>query len=1734
VVRKGIRASAVCIVLAGCQSVSLSEFNNAPVPVIVSPLPGDEVREGVPVQLVGTVSDEDHALAEVFVEWWVGGMRVCTEAVATDGGATTCAVEIPLDQPVVEMVAIDGMGGSGSDAVELNVLENVGPEATIFSPNMDLPHYAADDIFFDGRAVDPDDQPADLTTTWTSTLDGDLFPIQPLDDSGRALGTRKLTAGEHVVRFEVVDPGGRMHWDEVELLVQDANHAPLCEVDATAANRTQMGADVVIPATISDPNLFAHPNLLTWTWTSDLEGLLAEGDLATDATLIAPLRRGQHLLTLSADDGQGLTCTTSLHHTVHGPPEIKLLAGPTLLVEGGHEVTIEVEATDEEDASKNMEVRFQSSLSGHLSTVQPKASGKATWTGTPDLGTQSLTATVTDSDGLSAALSVSFEVDDCPSQPTLRIDPSSPSANDDLVAIASGSFDAEGSAITYNYVWLHNGKQASSADTVDASLTARGDTWTVQVVPTDGVCDGPMAEASATVGNVAPALADVSITPTDPTTADSVFAVPGAASDHDGDSVSVTYAWFVNGVELPGETDLELLPLHFERGDRVMVVATPNDGTTDGPDVHAEVTVINAAPSITSADIQPAPPTSVDTLTVVEQGWSDLDGDVAAYTYAWEVNGVPVQQPSTQATLDASKFARHDEVVVHVTPTDGIDDGLAVTSASVVIGNGPPSLSGVAINPVDPDVGEELTAIPGTPSDPDGDAVTLTYQWSLNGVAVGDKRILDAAFTGGDVLVVTVTPNDGQVDGPSVSASVAVGNTPPTQPVVEINPVDPTTVSDLRCEVVTPSYDDDGDLVTYVVSWSNSGQTVAGTNSLHLGDLIGASNTQAGEQWVCTATPSDQVSSGPSASASTLIKNTAPALQFVEISPATPGTHDDLVAVPSGWSDVDGDAMQLTYAWYDGTSSLISTAATLDHSQTVKGIAYHVVVTPTDGQDPGAAVTSAEVLVTNSPPMLSWARITPGQIHAQDHLVADIGPTTDADLDTVTVTLEWLVDGVVTDTGGSFAGNFVNGQTVALRATPHDGQVAGTALVHVLDVQNTAPTEPSVQIAPASPRTADDVTCEVVNPSVDADGELLTYSMTWTRNTVASTDAVDHNHVGDQVPASATQSHETWECTATAHDGTAASPTGSASVTIDNTPPEVDTATITPEPAYTLDTLVMTAAGSDSDGDNVNLQASWYREPRDLNEPDPVALGGGWSLSSTAFIKHDLVWAEVIASDGEDDSVPLAADAVVISNSPPTFSSFEVLPATPSMSEDLSVNGFGFADDDQDAEQFEVTWTVDQLDFVSATLPTHRFYSGATVQVTVRAFDGEAYSAPQSLTFEVENSAPSTPVIEVLPETPPNATALTCHRSTPSIDPDGDSVSYEFAWYVDGFEATWVTAVEELPAGEPQPGEAWHCMARATDGILFSDWATAAPVIIGTPTVTRVSVGNTVICLMDSASGNYCYSGLPESLEGYDPQIVPDPSFATIDLAAGGNTIVQVTDDGAAHLFGITGNAGWTAAQAQANLDSVFSSGFHAVRATVGAVPNSGVLKNLCLTNAAGELRCVGQPGSTVVSDAPTEAVVDVAVAWEDACAVTVATGQLVCWGTDAWNLNSDAPAGEGWQGIDASDTHMCVRGPSGIRCWGNNQNLQSPSNLVTGRYLDIAAGAGLSIALDKFGNISWWGSNNFAPPANINNSRSWVAISSQRRMSCALDTEGEMLCWGNDGRNTVGQTPTEWPWDMP
>jgi hypothetical protein len=183
--------------------------------------------------------------------------------------------------------------------------------------------------------------------------------------------------------------------------------------------------------------------------------------------------------------------------------------------------------------------------------------------------------------------------------------------------------------------------------------------------------------------------------------------------------------------------------------------------------------------------------------------------------------------------------------------------------APVCLPNSPPVGAEVRIEPWVPTTIDSLACVVDVPAvDADGDEITYAYRWEMDGEDAGEEAPVPSSETSKhEVWTCFLTPSDALASGPTVTASVTIDNTAPTQPTVRIQPGSPTVDSNLQCTVTVDSEDADGDPVTYTYGWELNGSSTGRTDT-----NVPANNTENGQEWKCIVTPHDDEEEGATGS----------------------------------------------------------------------------------------------------------------------------------------------------------------------------------------------------------------------------------------------------------------------------------------------------------------------------------------------------------------------------------------------------------------------------------------------------------------------------------------------------------------------------------------------------------------------------------------------------------------------------------------------------------------------------------------------------------------------------------------------------------------------------------------------------------------------------------------------------------------------------------------------------
>ena len=919
---------------------------------------------------------------------------------------------------------------------------------------------------------------------------------------------------------------------------------------------------------------------------------------------------------------------------------------------------------------------------------------------------QEVVATAVPNDGFDdgdAVASVALVIaNSVPTLESVRIEPDALFEATVATCIGEGPTDADaGDEITLAYTWFVNDEVAANTATLDGSAFDRGDVVACTVTPNDGIEDGaPLDSEAVTVGNTPPELASVTIAPDPAYTDTTLTAVVDGARDGDGDEVTFGYEWFVNDAAVAvTET---LAASWIAQGDVVYVVVTPNDDEAAGEPVASPPrTIANRRPTIDSVTLGPDGATVADALVAGAVDVTDADADTVTLAWSWAVDGEAVEG-ADGPTLPAGSATRGQSVVATATPNDGIEDGLAVASAALIIANSPPAVASARIEPDALLEASEATCVAEGLDDADEDDVTVRYAWQVNGVPAADGPTLNGDdFSKADDVTCTATPNDGTDDGEIVtSGSVTVGNTPPTLASVSFDPPTPFTTDTLSALVGAVS-DDDGDTpITFGYAWRVNGVLESVT------DTLSASRFSKGDTVQLTVTPFDGTAEGePVASGVVTVRNTPPVVSLVSLSPEEASTNTVLRA-SSITSDADGDPRTLTYAWFvDGVEVLGQTGSTLDGSTYFdRDQEVFARATANDGSLGSIPVDSEVIVVQNTSPTLASTRIEPGELFESTIASCVAGTSSDLDSDDVSFSYAWFVNGVAAGAGATLDGSaFDRGDTVACNATPSDGTDAGDAVTSAaVVVLNTPPTLSGATITPDPAYTSDDLSATLSGAS-DDDGDEVSFAYTW---------SVNGSPVGD-TPTLASGLFVRGDIVTLAvspTDGTVDGETVLAeSLTIQNSPPMIDSLSIGPIVATTDTVLSASATASDADGDALTLLYQWYVDDVPLTGATDDALSG-----ADAFDKDQVVFVRVRATDGSATSAPADSEAITIANSPPSALDVSVQPQI-ALADDTLYCQVDTESSDADGDALTLTYAWYVNDSLYGGPLTSTAYTGDTV-----------------------------------------------------------------------------------------------------------------------------------------------------------------------------------------------------------------------------------------------------------------------------------------------------------------------------------------------------------------------------------------------------------------------------------
>lgn len=920
------------------------------------------------------------------------------------------------------------------------------------------------------------------------------------------------------------------------------------------------------------------------------------------------------------------------------------------------------------------------------------------------------------------------------------------------------------------------------------------------------------------------------------------------AADPDDPVTGLHVRWQIGGesacvgapVEASGTTRCEH-PFTMPIGAVAVTVVVEDPNGETGSD-SLTLRVVRPADALPSALIvTPAADAEVfdegdDILFVAEL--DDAIGQTAQGDASWSIAGDTVASEPPEADGSATYLlegATQGPLAVALDFTT--IDGLTASDTRSVYINGAPEQPSVAASPSDPRHHDALSAeVLNEGADPDADPLTYTWSWTLDGASTSyTTASVPAGIVQRDqVWQVTATASDGRL-ATTGSATLTINNTPPELAGVTLQPTQPRTLDDLTAAAVGAS-DIDSDPLTETWVWSKDGVAQPDLD----GPSVPAARTAFGEVWSVTLFVSDDQSDSPAASTQVAIANTPPVLDDPTITPALAYADTTLTCGASA-TDPDDQSVTLTYAWTLGATPL-GDGDTLHGLSAEAGDTLTCTATASDGVDTTTAF--ATVVIQNKPPSVGAVTLIPEAPQRGSTITCTAEDVVDVDDDEVTLSYAWWVDDALVPgaTGSTLSGAFERDEAVRCEVTPADSHAPGSTVSSpAVTVVNTPPEVSAITIVPDPAYTNSPIRCEV--DTEDDDDDVVQLSYAWFLN-----DAELIGEVAPTLPLFTADADDTLRCEVVADDGLDTTD-ASATVTVQNRPPQISGAELTPESPRVEDTFLCAAVGVfDADGDDVTLSYRFVDAggaELDAASASPSRLVG--DLAS----RDQSVACEVTTFDapggepreGERATSPIRT---VINTAPVALDDPTLAPASPTVQSTLSCE----PPDASDADGDEVTWRyawllngVEITDAHSATL-SGVFERGDTVNCVATPFDGlDEGTARGSSDVTIANTPPSG-LATLQPTVVRIGTTIQCFIN-PSPDPDGDTVTVQtYRVLVDDAEVASSTSSSTFPpSGQWRRDQVVRCGATLSDGLDATDIVSAPRTVENTaPTTSNLSL----------------------------------------------------------------------------------------------------------------------------------------------------------------------------------------------------------------------------------------------------------------------------------------------------
>ena len=797
--------------------------------------------------------------------------------------------------------------------------------------------------------------------------------------------------------------------------------------------------------------------------------------------------------------------------------------------------------------------------------------------------------------------------------------------------------------------------------------------------------------------------------------------------------------------------------------------------------------------------------------------------------------------------------------------------------------NHPPTLDSawLSVAPEPPRENSTITCSTGTISDSEGDIVVITYIWFVNGdtvEGVSTNSIDGTYFNKHDTVWCVVRTNDGYDYGEDVETEhIVIENTPPTLPDVGIFPEVPFDFEDIAVNILSASTDDDDDSVWYQYEWQLDGISVSSD------EVLDNSLTTTGQSGILIVFPFDGEGYGPSDTVDFTIGG--PVLSDGAVDPteahASESFQFSVVYTNSRnyppaeiYVDIDGDLYPMTASDPEDTDYTDGATFVFYKNLSVESHQFRFSAVDDHGD---VAIGMSDYIdgptVLNTLPVVDATSIIPSpEAMMSDDIIASCTAWHDDDGDAVSFVYQWYRNGEAVDglTSQVVAGtNFARGDTVYCEITPFDNYEYGEPVAtDAIVIINTPPYAPEVGIDPESPFSFENIAAQIITPSVDLDGDDVTYSFAWFRDGYL----VDE---GETLYSDWTNTGQDWKLAVLPYDGFDYGDTTWFDFSIMGpqlTDGYVDPAEGLPTQVFTYYVTYTNSRNYPPEYVRIDVDGTIYNMTQSDIEDTDYTDGAVFSFSTTLEygIEHKY---RFFAEDDHGDVATGMGDYIsgpVLMNNPPVIDSVSISPYPEgTVLNDYLASVIAWHDDDGDVVSFTYQWYRNGEIVDGATEPTisgDNFVRGDEVWCDITAYDGYDYGAPVSTPMvDVVNCAPVVEgaYIDITPAGEPTELSTLTATTTTAYDPDSDIVVFSYKWFVNGEQLDLGSFIGAIDGDYFDRGDTVYAVIEVSDGEL-STTAYTDTVVIGNalPVVNTFGI---------EPSEPHTTDNLTVSLDYYDP-----------------------------------------------------------------------------------------------------------------------------------------------------------------------------------------------------------------------------------------------------------------------